>query len=124
MQALLKIRALPGRERSTMGTPGGTVAGTRQGDHASTPAAPQADARPGAEPPARPAARVALVGVHGFGTHHLRNLERLQAAGVVELVAVADPHPPAPGSVPPTAIVYPGLAELLAETRALDAIIV
>ena len=47
---------------------------------------------------AGPAARVALVGVHGFGTHHLRNLERLQAAGAVELVAVADPPPPAPGS--------------------------
>lgn len=48
----------------------------------------------GPTPTATTAARVALVGVHGFGTHHLRNLERLQAAGVVELVAVADPQPP------------------------------
>jgi predicted dehydrogenase len=69
-------------------------------------------------------ARVALVGVHGFGTHHLRNLERLQAAGVVELVAVADPQPPEPGVVPETAAVFPGLAELLAATADLDVIIV
>jgi predicted dehydrogenase len=69
-------------------------------------------------------ARVALVGVHGFGTHHLRNLERLQAAGVVELVAVADPQPPAPGSVPDTAAVHQGLTDLLAATADLDVIIV
>jgi predicted dehydrogenase len=68
--------------------------------------------------------RVALVGVHGFGTHHLRNLERLQAPGAVELVAVADPQPPAPGTVPTPAAVFPGLAELLAGTDALDVIIV
>ncbi|WP_455835353.1 Gfo/Idh/MocA family protein [Pseudarthrobacter siccitolerans] len=71
-----------------------------------------------------PAARVALVGVHGFGAHHLRNLERLQAAGVVDLVAVADPNPPAPGSVPETTHVFPALPDLLAETGGLDLIIV
>jgi predicted dehydrogenase len=70
------------------------------------------------------AARVALVGVHGFGTHHLRNLERLQSAGTVELVAVADPQPPAPGGVPPSAAVYPGLDDLLEATPDLDVIIV
>ena len=70
------------------------------------------------------AARVALVGVHGFGTHHLRNLERLQAAGAVELIAVADPQPPAAGSVPASAGVYPGLDELLSATSALDLVIV
>ncbi|MFJ6347604.1 Gfo/Idh/MocA family protein [Pseudarthrobacter oxydans] len=70
------------------------------------------------------AARVALVGVHGFGTHHLRNLQRLQAAGAVELVAVADPQPPAAGSVPASARVYPGLDELLSATTSLDLVIV
>ena len=70
------------------------------------------------------AARVALVGVHGFGTHHLGNLKRLQEAGVVDLVAVADPQPPEPGSVPATAAVFPGLTELLAGTPDLDVIIV
>ncbi|MFJ6268430.1 Gfo/Idh/MocA family protein [Pseudarthrobacter oxydans] len=70
------------------------------------------------------AARVALVGVHGFGTHHLRNLQRLQAAGAVELVAVADPQPPAAGSVPASAGVYPGLDELLSATTSLDLVIV
>ncbi|CAN7224467.1 Gfo/Idh/MocA family oxidoreductase [Pseudarthrobacter oxydans] len=69
-------------------------------------------------------ARVALVGVHGFGTHHLRNLQRLQAAGAVELVAVADPRPPAAGSVPASARVYPGLDELLSATTSLDLVIV
>ncbi|MHC6593128.1 Gfo/Idh/MocA family protein [Arthrobacter sp. C152] len=78
----------------------------------------------GAGASARTAARVALVGVHGFGAHHLRNLERLQAAAVVELVAVADPNAPAPGSLPASAAVFPGIAELLAGTDNLDLVIV
>jgi predicted dehydrogenase len=103
-----------------METPAGTVAGIQpRNQHRLTPAA-----EPGAEHPGVPAARVALVGVHGFGTHHLRNLERLQGAGVVHLVAVADPNPPAPGSVPATTAVFPGLTELLADTSGLDLIIV
>jgi len=69
-------------------------------------------------------ARVALVGVHGFGTHHLRNLERLQAGGAVSLVAVADPNPPAPGALPPETVVFGNLDELLAATPALDLVIV
>ncbi|MFF1252825.1 Gfo/Idh/MocA family protein [Pseudarthrobacter sp. NPDC058329] len=108
-----------------MGTPAGTVAGAQPRDSSNpAPAAAQAAAQPLMERTEAPAARVALVGVHGFGTHHLRNLERLQAASVVRLVAVADPNPPAPGSVPATAAVFPGLAELLAETSGLDLIIV
>jgi len=71
-----------------------------------------------------PAARVALVGVHGFGIHHLRNLERLQAGGRIDLVAVADPQPPAPGALPPSTAVYPGLDDLLRATRDLDLVIV
>jgi len=70
------------------------------------------------------AARVALVGVHGFGAHHLRNLERLRAAGRIELAAVADPRPPAPGAVPPSAAVFPGLDDLLKATPDLDLVIV
>jgi predicted dehydrogenase len=70
------------------------------------------------------AARVALAGVHGFGVHHLHNLERLQSAGIVDLVAVADPQPPAPWSVPPSAAVYSGLDDLLAEAEGLDVVIV
>ncbi len=70
------------------------------------------------------AARVALVGVHGFGTHHLRNLERLQASGLVSLVAVADPNPPAPGTLPHETAIFSTLEELLAETPALDLVIV
>lgn len=74
--------------------------------------------------PTTSAARVALVGVHGFGTHHLRNLERLQASGAVSLVAVADPNPPAPGTLPPETAVFGNLDELLAATPALDLVIV
>lgn len=85
------------------------------------PSAATLSSQPG---PAAPAAKVALVGVHGFGTHHLRNLERLHEAAVVELVAVADPRPPEPGSVPATAAVFPGLTELLAGTPDLDVVIV
>ncbi|MDQ0767777.1 putative dehydrogenase [Pseudarthrobacter defluvii] len=74
--------------------------------------------------PSTRAARVALVGVHGFGTHHLHNLERLRAAGRIELAAVADPQPPAPGAVPPSAAVFAGIDDLLTATPDLDLVIV
>ncbi|MEV8148812.1 DUF6807 family protein [Arthrobacter sp. NPDC080073] len=74
--------------------------------------------------PSHEASRVALVGVHGFGVHHLQNLERLQANGVVRLVAVADPNPPTPGALPPGTAVFSNLDELLAGTPALDLVIV
>lgn len=103
-----------------MGTPTGTHSlETPVGASAETGAAGAA-----AQTSVRKAARVALVGVHGFGTHHLRNLERLQGAGAVELVAVADPQPPAPGSIPASARVFPGLDDLLSATQALDLVIV
>ncbi|MDQ0677146.1 putative dehydrogenase [Arthrobacter pascens] len=116
-----------------MGTPFGNAAESQSPER--TPARPADTAAPDTSAssehrnPApgqriRPAARVALVGVHGFGMHHLGILERLQEAGVVELVAVADPQPPAPGSVPATAAVFSGLTELLVATECLDVIIV
>ncbi|WAH99333.1 DUF6807 family protein [Arthrobacter sp. MMS18-M83] len=74
--------------------------------------------------PSHEPSRVALVGVHGFGAHHLQNLERLQANGVVRLVAVADPNPPTPGALPPGTGVFSNLDELLAGTPALDLVIV
>jgi hypothetical protein len=88
-----------------MGTTAGTAAKSQTREEKPVQADPVKSREPGpAQDPARseqmvpgtvagqvPPARVALVGVHGFGTHHLRNLARLQAAGVVELVAVADP---------------------------------
>lgn len=69
-------------------------------------------------------AKVALVGVHGFGAHHRANLQRLQDAGAVELVAVADPNPPAEGSLPESAAVYPDLDQLLQDVTGLDVVIV
>ncbi|MFJ4209705.1 DUF6807 family protein [Paenarthrobacter sp. NPDC089675] len=71
-----------------------------------------------------PTARIALVGVHGFGAHHLDNLERLAAGGHVELVAVADPNQPAPGALPDATAVHPNLESLLAGNHQPDVIIV
>ncbi|MEV8180468.1 DUF6807 family protein [Specibacter sp. NPDC078692] len=74
--------------------------------------------------PQAPATRVALVGVHGFGTHHLVNLDRLVAAGLVEMVAVADPNPPAPGRLAEHVAVFNNLDELLAAGTAPEIIII
>jgi predicted dehydrogenase len=83
-----------------------------------------AEPSPGApQPPAAPA-RIALVGVHGFGAHHLANLERLAAKGSVELVAVADPNPPAAGSLPGSVAVHAGVQELLEADHRPDIVIV
>ncbi|WOH17893.1 DUF6807 family protein [Paenarthrobacter sp. GOM3] len=68
--------------------------------------------------------RVALVGVHGFGERHLENLDRLSAAGALELVAVADPNPPAKDTLEPGVDVYASLHELLAAGVAPDAVII
>lgn len=73
---------------------------------------------------AAPPPRIALVGVHGFGAHHLVNVDRLEAAGALTLVAVADPNPPAPGSLAREVRVFHDLAELLAAGTAPDVIII
>ncbi|KUM35430.1 DUF6807 family protein [Arthrobacter sp. EpRS71] len=86
-----------------------TSSPTRLGDGAANTTAP---------------ARIALVGVHGFGTHHLRNLDRLSATGMVDLIAVADPNPPAPGDLPESTAVHSNLDELLAGDHQPDVIIV
>lgn len=58
--------------------------------------------------------RIALVGVHGFGERHLDNIARLSSAGKLELVAVADPVPPADGRLPAGVDVFESLEALLA----------
>lgn len=68
--------------------------------------------------------RIALVGVHGFGERHLDNLGRLSANGVLELVAVADPLPPADGTLGPEVKVFASLDELLAAGTKPDVVIV
>ncbi|VXC62467.1 Oxidoreductase [Arthrobacter sp. 9V] len=68
--------------------------------------------------------RIALVGVHGFGERHLENLGRLSATGALELVAVADPHPPAKGALGPDVNVFASLEELLAGGSAPDVVII
>lgn len=87
-------------------------------------AAPDAQASRGTEKVNAGALRVALVGVHGFGTHHLRNLTRLQDKGLVNLVAVADPNPPAEGALPAETAVFANLDDLLERTPALDVVLV
>ncbi|MFC8304466.1 DUF6807 family protein [Specibacter sp. NPDC057265] len=68
--------------------------------------------------------RVALVGVHGFGAHHLRNLDRLEAAGAVKLVAVADPQPPEDGRLAGDVAIFDTLAGLLDAGTAPDVVII
>ncbi|UKA70479.1 DUF6807 family protein [Arthrobacter sp. FW306-06-A] len=67
--------------------------------------------------------RVALVGVHGFGERHLANLARLEAAGALQLVAVADPLPPQAGTLADTVAVFPDLDSLLAAQPGADVVI-
>ncbi|MBP1134937.1 putative dehydrogenase [Arthrobacter sp. PvP023] len=74
-----------------------------------------------ADPPARP--RIALVGVHGFGERHLANLARLEEAGALELVAVADPAPPEPGRLSDSVAVFRDLEQLLGSGPAPDVVI-
>ncbi|WP_407710014.1 DUF6807 family protein [Arthrobacter nitrophenolicus] len=76
---------------------------------------------PGAAPVPAAVPRIALVGVHGFGERHLANLARLEEAGVLELVAVADPNPPAPGRLKDSVAVFPDLDRLLAAQSAANA---
>ncbi|MBT2532367.1 PmoA family protein [Arthrobacter sp. ISL-48] len=72
-------------------------------------------------PATRP--RIALVGVHGFGEHHLANLARLEAAGAIELVAVADPNPPQAGRLSESVGIHDTLDELLAAGPVPDVVI-
>lgn len=68
-------------------------------------------------------ARIALVGVHGYGLRHLDNLQRLQAGGLVQLVSVADPHPPAKGTLGKDVGVYRSLDGLLNSGPVPDVVI-
>jgi predicted dehydrogenase len=67
----------------------------------------------GGPPFVRPA-RVAIVGIHGHGSSHVRNAIALQEDGRCHLVAVADPRPPEPGTVGPDVLVFADLDALLA----------
>jgi predicted dehydrogenase len=67
--------------------------------------------------------RVALVGAHGYGARHLDNLARLAPLNLVELVSVADPRPPAEGTLPDGVATFPSLEELLAAGPAPDVVI-
>ncbi|MFF1253372.1 DUF6807 family protein [Pseudarthrobacter sp. NPDC058329] len=80
-----------------------------------------ASATAAAEPAAVP--RIALVGVHGFGERHLANLARLEEAGALELVAVADPRPPAEGRLADSVAVFDDLTQLLAADPGVDVVI-
>jgi predicted dehydrogenase len=64
-------------------------------------------------------ARVAVAGIHGHGSTHVRNVLRL--AGQAELVAVADPLPA--DDLPDGVRVFAGLEELLAATK-VDVVII
>ena len=86
---------------------------------ASTPATLRPD--PSLRPDAAP--QVALVGAHGYGARHLENLARLAALNLVDLVAVADPRPPAEGTLAAGVATFSSLEELLASGPAPDVVI-
>lgn len=86
---------------------------TRTSPGASAPATLRPDAAP----------RVALVGAHGYGARHLENLARLAALNLVDLVAVADPRPPADGTLAAGVATFTSLEELLASGPAPDVVI-
>jgi predicted dehydrogenase len=94
---------------------------TQQSATAESSTQPAGDTPPAADPAAVP--RIALVGVHGFGERHLANLARLEEAGAVELVAVADPNPPAQGRLAESVAVFDDLAQLLAADPGVDVVI-
>ncbi len=57
----------------------------------------------------------AVVGIHGYGAHHLAELERMQTEGVGEVVAVADPRGgEGARHLPAGTPVHPDLQSLLA----------
>ncbi|MGO4192785.1 DUF6807 family protein [Arthrobacter sp. YAF17] len=87
------------------------------------PTAPANPSAAGGSPAPAALPRIALVGVHGFGQRHLSNLARLEAAGVLELVAVADPHPPEEGTLGGSVAVFDSFDQLLASESAPDVII-
>lgn len=69
-------------------------------------------------------ARVALVGAHGYGAIHRRNLARLELSGRARLVAVAEPTPVVADELPEGTRVHSDLASLLEAEDALDVVIV
>lgn len=69
-------------------------------------------------------ARVALAGVHGFGRVHRANLERLDAAGIATLVAVADPQGVEELARDPDVGVFATLDDLLVAVADLDVVII
>ncbi|MBE4718874.1 DUF6807 family protein [Pseudarthrobacter sp. AB1] len=89
----------------------------------SAPAAPAISATAGEVPAPAALPRVALVGVHGFGDSHLANLARLQEAGALQLVAVADPNPPETGALGESVAVFNTLDQLLAAGPVPDVVI-
>ncbi|MFF2245459.1 DUF6807 family protein [Arthrobacter sp. NPDC058130] len=97
---------------------------TRPSPSASAPTVPHPDTSPDTPAAVHPAApRVALVGAHGYGARHLENLARLAALNLVDVVAVADPRPPAEGTLAAGVATFSSLAELLAVGPAPDVVI-
>lgn len=67
--------------------------------------------------------RLALIGTGGHGRGHLAQGRRLHDEGAVQLVAVADPHPPAADDLPDGVARFTGGADLIAAGGADVAVI-
>ncbi|WP_341975526.1 Gfo/Idh/MocA family oxidoreductase [Microbacterium sp. LTA6] len=66
--------------------------------------------------------RVAIAGLHGYGAVHIEQIARMGPS--VRLVAVADPLPPSPGSLPAATAVYTDLDVLLSSVPDIDVVII
>lgn len=64
------------------------------------------------------------MGVHGFGARHLKRLRTLEAAGLLALVAVADPRRPEPGELDESVEVFDTAEDLFAAGTAPDVVII
>jgi predicted dehydrogenase len=96
--------------RTTTSDPAATAA-------TSPPARSAAGAPDDSTEPTTLVPRVAVVGIHGHGNSHLVNARALQDKGLCRLVAVADPRPPAAGSVDADVSVFADLTDLLGSTQ-------
>src|SRR3954471_10815854 len=66
---------------------------------------------------------VALVGIHGYGRWHARNLARLARAGAIRFVAAADPRHGDRGGVDLAVALYPDLDALLSRHQ-VDVVVI
>jgi len=69
------------------------------------------------------AARLAVVGINGHGRGHVDRALQLEAAGLLEFVAVADPRQPPAGVLPDHVALHPSLPAML-DVETIDIVVI